>query len=623
MFKKVVFKNFRSNLSRYMLYFLGIVMSIAIMITFAWMKEFAVGLKRAGVFPDVTGIVRPFANYYLLMAVVTVIFISYIMKEYIKLRIKDYQLFMILGIRKKMMIWAIALEYMVIWAISCLLGTGAGMALIVGLKRILMEKRLWFPETEIHSFRIVLTALMWSLLIFIVVFVYQSALLERRGLSEKESQSRQKERVCVRPWWKLCAVMGIVLIVTGVSLHIDKNHSRALWFPAIFISISGVYLAFSYGLGIWLDFMKNHSNGYYKNILKLNSFYEHYVKNKTIIFVLFTIDFMILYVISIDILDNIAADYTPNYPYAYVVAGDIKEEQMEIAGIQDEIKISYLPVKVSDGQGGSFDAEYGDSFIGISQNDYEKMSGREADLAENQAFALSQRDESDNYIDILPNTPHLYVDGQYEEAEFTNQRAEILFWGYESGTDVIVFSKTMFEKLANETGVTETLWAFNGSKEQAEQIVGSLGKIEDGNPEIRVLYREKAVNLADMQSLLTVIMNIAVGLFLTMNGLLVLSIKLFTEVADQKARYRFLDKLGMRKREQKKNLEQETVPVLVLPLTAAMLLGGAFLFADMFPNNLGRDNLCLLGIYFACCIVPEILYLCVLKAKVVREVLVK
>lgn len=387
MFKKVIFKNFRSNLSRYMLYFLGIVMSIAIMIVFAWMKEFAVGLKRAGVFPDVTGIVRPFANYYLLMAVVTVIFISYIMKEYIRLRIKDYQLFMILGIRKKMMIWAIALEYMVIWAISCLLGTGAGMALIMGLKRILMEKRLWFP--------------------------------------------------------------------------------------AIFISISGVYLVFSYGMGIGLDFMKNHSSGYYKNILKLNSFYEHYIKNKTIIFLLFAIDFMILYVISIDILDNIVADYTPNYPYAYVAAGDIKEEQMETAGIQDEIKISYLPVKVSDGQGGSFDAEYGDSFIGISQDDYEKMSGRKADLAENQVFALLQRDESDNYIDILPNTPHLYVDGEYEEAEFTNQRAEILFWGYERGTDVIVFSETMFERLASETGAAETLWAFNGSEEQAEQIAGA------------------------------------------------------------------------------------------------------------------------------------------------------
>ncbi len=622
MFKKVIFKNFLANVNKYMLYFLGLVLSVAVMVSFSWMKTYAIRLKESGVFDDVSGIVRSFSNYYILMAGITVVFISYVMKEYIELRIKDYQLLMILGIKRKMMFGAMAIEYFIIWIISFIVGTAAGVIFTFLLRKLLIMKNLWFLVSGINYGRIVFTAFGFSLFMFLIIFMYQVFLLSRKDLSIKEKQESLLGRVEVKSWWKFCAIVGMVFVLSSIYLHINKAIARRSWFLAIFICVCGFYLLFSFGTGFFLEILKRHPPFYYKNILKLNNFYVHYVKNKTVIFILFAIDFIILYVIGIGILDNIAVDHSVNYPYDYVVAGEMDYNVMEADGVlHDELKIPYLQVTVSDGQEGQDGAAFGTQFFGISESDYEAVSGDKVQLGEREVLTVSQREERDNYMNILPAFPQMYVDGQYTDVNFKGQKTSILFWGYGAGTDLLVLPDSMYHELSAGLSKNTVIWAFNGAEGQSQKIEELVEKIHIICPDVTILSKQNAMDLSAMQSLLTVIMNIAVGLFLTMNGLLVLSIKLFSEIQDQAKKYEFLDYMGMKHKAQKKNLGSEIIPVLLLPLVTAAVTGIIFLIADMMPDNISIENSYMIGIYFACCIIPEIFYLMVIKRKVVQEVL--
>ena len=98
MLTKIIYKNFRSNLKNYILFFLSNIVAIMELFVFYGIRS----IIKNSITDKVTAeaLKTDFQIAVGIIAVITLMLMFYAMKCYIKLRIKDYSMFLILGMKK-------------------------------------------------------------------------------------------------------------------------------------------------------------------------------------------------------------------------------------------------------------------------------------------------------------------------------------------------------------------------------------------------------------------------------------------------------------------------------------------------------------------------------------------
>ena len=109
MLRKIILKNFRYNLKNYLLFFLSNTLAVSLFFVFSGLKN---NLGK--------NVTDEAANYILnvdfLMAVIMLSIVSalltvYAVRYYVRLRIKDYSMLTLLGLRKKKLQQIVVAEY--------------------------------------------------------------------------------------------------------------------------------------------------------------------------------------------------------------------------------------------------------------------------------------------------------------------------------------------------------------------------------------------------------------------------------------------------------------------------------------------------------------------------------
>jgi len=117
--KSIDFKNL-------ILYFFSCVLFVSIFVTLLAILDINSCINMAA---DLTNIKIVFSLYYILLAVIAFIFIQFAFAYYTKLRLQDYSLLLILGIRKVTLLILVFLEYFTIYIFSYFIGLISGIAL--------------------------------------------------------------------------------------------------------------------------------------------------------------------------------------------------------------------------------------------------------------------------------------------------------------------------------------------------------------------------------------------------------------------------------------------------------------------------------------------------------------
>ena len=109
MLHKIIYKNFKSNIRKYILFFVSNIIAVAELFIFWGLNDVVV---RAVTEPSIMmGIKSDFMIAVGLITVVTILLMVFSMRYYIKLRAKDYGTFIMLGMKKKMSYMLLFAEY--------------------------------------------------------------------------------------------------------------------------------------------------------------------------------------------------------------------------------------------------------------------------------------------------------------------------------------------------------------------------------------------------------------------------------------------------------------------------------------------------------------------------------
>ena len=111
MLHKIIYKNFKSNIRKYILFFVSNIIAVAELFIFWGLNDVVV---RAVTAPSIMmGIKSDFMIAVGLITGVTILLMVFSMRYYIKLRAKDYGTFIMLGMKKKMSYMLLFAEYII------------------------------------------------------------------------------------------------------------------------------------------------------------------------------------------------------------------------------------------------------------------------------------------------------------------------------------------------------------------------------------------------------------------------------------------------------------------------------------------------------------------------------
>lgn len=124
MLKKVIFKNFKHNLKNYILFFLSNTVAITLIFVFLSLKyNLGESIKDEAINYILN---MDFMMAVIILSVVSALLTVYAVRYYIRLRVRDYSMLLLLGLRKKMFQLIVSAEYGLGWIFSVVVGLLCG-----------------------------------------------------------------------------------------------------------------------------------------------------------------------------------------------------------------------------------------------------------------------------------------------------------------------------------------------------------------------------------------------------------------------------------------------------------------------------------------------------------------
>lgn len=566
---KIVWKSFKYNIKNFYAFFLSAILSVAMLFAFMYIKE----LSKTITFEHITS-----ASGFLLEKTFPVIIIAsilvmvYSIKFYVRTRIKDYTMLLILGIRKKTFAFFIAVEYSFSWLLSIAIGLVCGNIIVLVFKKVLEIAANKVVYSSIDVLQIYKLTLLWCLVMFAGVIIALFVFLTEKDISKLLQAESLKEKQKVSKLSRFMFMAGIVLIVLSIMIafkttQLDNNTGSM----AIFICAAGIFLILKFGVTILLEELKQHHRYYFKNILLLNSFYYRFNNNMIMIFVQSVIGIFLLYFIWITMTMGWNVN-EKNYPYDVICKTSVSEAK-DLRKLCDEFSqnISEFPI-----------AEvyyYSIPEIGIAEKTYKSLWGKDFDLKEKEIFYsrfvnsarydLNEQpgEETRIFIDIKS-----FVDYKFETYELKGTNQGLLFGA--SMRDVIVFSDEEFENIIKEYKPKGIMIVFNIQDKKTEQVTAKLREYEKQKKDTTVYIKKTILNAEQLENIIRLAVVSFMVLFILLYLFFIIGLKFFSDLPKMKEKYLFLDTMGMPVKDRKQMIKKEVSNFLMPPLLISCIFGG-------------------------------------------------
>lgn len=561
------------------------------------------------------------------ITVFAVIFLFYTNSFLIKRRKREFGLFNILGMEKKHLSIVIALESMIVFLVSMVLGIGIG---------ILLDKAFYLLIAKMLnasialgfyiSYQSIVNSIILFFIIFLLMYVFSLIQINLSNPIELLHGDQHGEKEPKTKW--LLALIGLICLGTGYYMSVsiqDPVTAFAFFMVAVILVVIGTYMLFTAGSIVILKLLRKNKRYYYKtnHFISVSNMIYRMKQNAVGLGNICILSTMVLVMLSTtislwvgmnDIIETrfprditVSINSVDSNQALYTI--DDMNYAIEQAGIQTEDELVYRTLSVSAfNQGNTY--TFGNENMSlqdisnvvvlyfITLDDYNRTEGTNVSLAPDEVLVFPSGKQFDHKtIDIASNTFKVkgILDSIKADSNYSANLQNSMFVVVDSMDTLFMIDDLQKQAYGDNASYIHTSYDFNLSKSEEMSVKEATDALIANYPgdTTYMMVDTQEGNYEDLLSLYASFLFI--GIFLSflfiMATVLIMYYKQITEGYEDKKRFEIMQKVGLDKREVKKTINSQVLTVFFLPLVvAAIHIVFAFPMIEKMLRLLYLDN---------------------------------
>lgn len=561
------------------------------------------------------------------ITVFAVIFLFYTNSFLIKRRKREFGLFNILGMEKKHLSIVIALESMIVFLVSMVLGIGIG---------ILLDKAFYLLIAKMLnasialgfyiSYQSIVNSIILFLIIFVLMYLFSLIQINLSNPIELLHGDQHGEKEPKTKW--LLALIGLICLGTGYYMSVsiqDPVTAFAFFMVAVILVVIGTYMLFTAGSIVILKLLRKNKRYYYKtnHFISVSNMIYRMKQNAVGLGNICILSTMVLVMLSTtislwvgmnDIIETrfprditVSINSVDSNQALYTI--DDMNYAIEQAGIQTEDELVYRTLSVSAfNQGNTY--TFGNENMSlqdisnvvvlyfITLDDYNRTEGTNVSLAPDEVLVFPSGKQFDHKtIDIASNTFKVkgILDSIKADSNYSANLQNSMFVVVDSMDTLFMIDDLQKQAYGDNASYIHTSYDFNLSKSEKMSVKEATDALIANYPgdTTYMMVDTQEGNYEDLLSLYASFLFI--GIFLSflfiMATVLIMYYKQITEGYEDKKRFEIMQKVGLDKREVKKTINSQVLTVFFLPLVvAAIHIVFAFPMIEKMLRLLYLDN---------------------------------
>ena len=561
------------------------------------------------------------------ITVFAVIFLFYTNSFLIKRRKREFGLFNILGMEKKHLSIVIALESMIVFLVSMVLGIGIG---------ILLDKAFYLLIAKMLnasialgfyiSYQSIVNSIILFLIIFVLMYLFSLIQINLSNPIELLHGDQHGEKEPKTKW--LLALIGLICLGTGYYMSVsiqDPVTAFAFFMVAVILVVIGTYMLFTAGSIVILKLLRKNKRYYYKtnHFISVSNMIYRMKQNAVGLGNICILSTMVLVMLSTtislwvgmnDIIETrfprditVSINSVDSNQALYTI--DDMNNAIEQAGIQTEDELVYRTLSVSAfNQGNTY--TFGNENMSlqdisnvvvlyfITLDDYNRTEGTNVSLAPDEVLVFPSGKQFDHKtIDIASNTFKVkgILDSIKADSNYSANLQNSMFVVVDSMDTLFMIDDLQKQAYGDNASYIHTSYDFNLNKSEKMSVKEATDALIANYPgdTTYMMVDTQEGNYEDLLSLYASFLFI--GIFLSflfiMATVLIMYYKQITEGYEDKKRFEIMQKVGLDKREVKKTINSQVLTVFFLPLVvAAIHIVFAFPMIEKMLRLLYLDN---------------------------------
>lgn len=561
------------------------------------------------------------------ITVFAVIFLFYTNSFLIKRRKREFGLFNILGMEKKHLSIVIALESMIVFLVSMVLGIGIG---------ILLDKAFYLLIAKMLnasialgfyiSYQSIVNSIILFLIIFVLMYLFSLIQINLSNPIELLHGDQHGEKEPKTKW--LLAIIGLICLGTGYYMSVsiqDPVTAFAFFMVAVILVVIGTYMLFTAGSIVILKLLRKNKRYYYKtnHFISVSNMIYRMKQNAVGLGNICILSTMVLVMLSTtislwvgmnDIIETrfprditVSINSVDSNQALYTI--DDMNYAIEQADIQTEDELVYRTLSVSAfNQGNTY--TFGNENMSlqdisnvvvlyfITLDDYNRTEGTNVSLAPDEVLVFPSGKQFDHKtIDIASNTFKVngILDSIKADSNYSANLQNSMFVIVDSMDTLFMIDDLQKQAYGDNASYIHTSYDFNLSKSEGMSVKEATDALIANYPgdTTYMMVDTQEGNYEDLLSLYASFLFI--GIFLSflfiMATVLIMYYKQITEGYEDKKRFEIMQKVGLDKREVKKTINSQVLTVFFLPLVvAAIHIVFAFPMIEKMLRLLYLDN---------------------------------
>ena len=614
---KLAFTNLKGNRRVYLPYLLS---SVGIIMMFYSINALGQGIDQGALYGGTT-VASMMGLGVFVIGLFAVLFLFYTNSFIIKRRKKELGLYNILGMEKRHIAHILFRETLLIAVCSLALGLGLGIV----FSRVLFWLLGLLLGTDLAvAFVIPVSAITSTLglfgLIFLLTLCYNLLQVKLSKPIELLHGGETGEREPKAHWF--LAVLGALLLGTGYTMAVtiqDPLSALVFFFVAVILVILGTYLLFITGITAMLKLLKKNKRFYYKtnHFTALSGMLFRMKQNAAglasicVLFTALLVTVSTTFSLYTSMDGLLRARYPRNVLVSVCDANQEAKDMVRSAVNQKSQELGLALENVVDREGWNITtARVGNTLhtqevsletcavVNIfTQSEFERFSGQQVDLAENQVLLFDP-------ANTFPGGDTLNIDDKTYEivpSDYVMPEASTLAQIYEMYY-LVVRDETVVENILAPSGSdTFPIYSYDfdvagGDPEDIAALREALGTVDFSGPGVEyaaLLFEDSATSRQSFMELYggLFFLGLFLGVLFLLGTALIIYYKQVSEGYDDARRFNIMQKVGMSHREVKQSIHSQILLVFFLPLLTAVLhLAFAFPMLQKILLVMGLNN---------------------------------
>lgn len=614
---KLAFTNLKGNRRVYLPYLLS---SVGIIMMFYSINALGQGIDQGALYGGTT-VASMMGLGVFVIGLFAVLFLFYTNSFIIKRRKKELGLYNILGMEKRHIAHILFRETLLTAVCSLALGLGLG---IVFSRVLFWLLGLLLGTNLAVAFVIPVSAITSTLglfgLIFLLTLCYNLLQVKLSKPIELLHGGETGEREPKAHWF--LAVLGALLLGTGYTMAVtiqDPLSALVFFFVAVILVILGTYLLFITGITAMLKLLKKNKRFYYKtnHFTALSGMLFRMKQNAAglasicVLFTALLVTVSTTFSLYTSMDGLLRARYPRNVLVSVCDANQEAKDMVRSAVNQKSQELGLALENVVDREGWNITtARVGNTLhtqevsletcavVNIfTQSEFERFSGQQVDLAENQVLLFDP-------ANTFPGGDTLNIDDKTYEivpSDYVMPEASTLAQIYEMYY-LVVRDETVVENILAPSGSdTFPIYSYDfdvagGDPEDIAALREALGTVDFSGPGVEyeaLLFEDSATSRQSFMELYggLFFLGLFLGVLFLLGTALIIYYKQVSEGYDDARRFNIMQKVGMSHKEVKQSIHSQILLVFFLPLVMAVLhLAFAFPMLEKILLVMGLAN---------------------------------